>query len=365
MQHMGDTIEAFLSLTERLATVPEVERMLQQVLEQLTQATQSQAAAVYLWDAGRQHAARRRSRQPGHTAAGTLAYPPLPAAPRGAGRREPAGPGTARPPGRSAGLLVLELGRRRARRCGLPALRTALGHAGGGHRDPPAAGIAPPFDAIIQLIADAIDAKSAYTGGHCERVPQMAIEFADHLHAAADGPYADFQMSENERYAFRLGAWLHDCGKVTSPHIVDKATKLEAIRNRIHEVRLRFEILWRDAELAAARGELDAAQLAARQQQLIDDFAFVATCNVGGEFLSDDAIARLQAIGAQGWQRHFDDRLGLSDAELRSSCSCGPKPRRCPPPKPCWPTCPNTAFPGARTAPPWRRATRATNTAST
>ena len=174
------------------------------------------------------------------------------------------------------------------------------------------------FDAIIQLIADAIDAKSAYTGGHCERVPQMAIAFADHLHAAADGPYADFQMSENERYAFRLGAWLHDCGKVTSPeHIVDKATKLEAIRNRIHEVRLRFEILWRDAELAAARGELDAAQLAARQQQLIDDFTFVATCNVGGEFLSDDSIARLQAIGAQGWQRHFDDRLGLSDAELR------------------------------------------------
>lgn len=120
------------------------------------------------------------------------------------------------------------------------------------------------FYAIIQLMADAIDAKRPYTGGHCERVPQMAIELADRLHATCDGPYANFRMSENERYAFHLGAWLHDCGKVTSPeHIVDKATKLEVIRNRIHEVRLRFEILWRDAEMAAVRGELDSKQLSA------------------------------------------------------------------------------------------------------
>jgi hypothetical protein len=109
-------------------------------------------------------------------------------------------------------------------------------------------------------LADAIDAKSAYTGGHCERVPQMAIAFADHLHAAADGPYADFQMSETSAMP---SAWAPGCttaARSPAQHIVDKATKLEAIRNRIHEVRLRFEVLWRDAELAAARGELDAAQ---------------------------------------------------------------------------------------------------------
>jgi hypothetical protein len=82
MQHMGDTIEAFLSLTERLATVPEVERMLQQVLEQLTQATQSQAAAVYLWDA--QAGSMQRAAEAGSLATPLpehFAYPPLPAAP--------------------------------------------------------------------------------------------------------------------------------------------------------------------------------------------------------------------------------------------------------------------------------------------
>ncbi|MES2531569.1 MAG: HD domain-containing phosphohydrolase, partial [Pseudomonadota bacterium] len=48
-----------------------------------------------------------------------------------------------------------------------------------------------------------------------------------------------------------------------------------------------------------------------------DDFAFVARCNIGGEFLADETVERLHRIGAQTWTRHFDDRLGLSAGELR------------------------------------------------
>ncbi|WP_428214359.1 HD domain-containing protein, partial [Enterococcus casseliflavus] len=78
--------------------------------------------------------------------------------------------------------------------------------------------------------------------------------------------YAGFTLNEDQRYAFQLAALLHDCGKVTSPeHIVDKATKLEVIHNRIHEVRMRFEVLWRDAELDLLR-ELYATLPAARAE---------------------------------------------------------------------------------------------------
>ncbi len=73
------------------------------------------------------------------------------------------------------------------------------------------------LDAFIRVLADAIDAKSPYTGGHCERVPRLAIMLADQIAAEASGPYADFSLSEDERYEFRLAAWLHDCGKVTGP----------------------------------------------------------------------------------------------------------------------------------------------------
>lgn len=180
------------------------------------------------------------------------------------------------------------------------------------------------LDAVIHLLADAIDAKSPYTGGHCERVPELAEALMDRMCEAKDGPFAHVTMTEAERYEFRLGAWLHDCGKVTSPeHIIDKATKLETLYNRIHEVRMRFEVLWRDAELDYWKQHVSGVdparlqrELLQRRQQLQEDFAFVARSNVGGEFMAEADIARLRAIGRQLWQRHFDDRLGLSAAEM-------------------------------------------------
>ncbi|MFJ3147860.1 phosphohydrolase [Pseudomonas putida] len=179
------------------------------------------------------------------------------------------------------------------------------------------------LDAMIKLLADAIDAKSPYTGGHCERVPQLAQMLLDQAVSADSGPFASFSMTEAERYEFRVAAWLHDCGKVTSPeYVVDKATKLETLYNRIHEVRMRFEVLWRDAELAYWQGlasgadqQVLKAALQRSQAELQDDFAFVAQANIGGEFMQDTDIQRLQVIGKRRWLRHFDNRLGISRDE--------------------------------------------------
>ncbi|MGV8079927.1 MAG: HD domain-containing phosphohydrolase [Syntrophales bacterium] len=180
------------------------------------------------------------------------------------------------------------------------------------------------MDSLIQLVAGAIDAKSPYTGGHCSRVPELAIMLAEEAARVTEGTLAHFDFqSEDEWREFRIGAWLHDCGKVTTPeYVVDKATKLETIYNRIHEVRTRFEVLLRDAEiecLKAIQGGVDPdASLRAfheNRAQLIDDFAFVAECNVGGESMDPERIVRLKRIAGRTWLRHFDDRLGLSQEE--------------------------------------------------
>ncbi|MDU4249489.1 HD domain-containing phosphohydrolase [Pseudomonas sp.] len=179
------------------------------------------------------------------------------------------------------------------------------------------------LDAIIKLLADAIDAKSPYTGGHCERVPQLADLLLQKVIDSHDGEYAGFTMSDAERYEFQIAAWLHDCGKITSPeYVVDKATKLETLYNRLHEVRTRFEVIWRDIELDYWRGIAegnDIGLLAARRdalhESLRDDYAFVAQANVGGEFMKDEDIERLKQIGERRWLRYFDDRLGISHDE--------------------------------------------------
>ncbi|WP_130470232.1 HD domain-containing phosphohydrolase [Candidatus Magnetaquicoccus inordinatus] len=182
------------------------------------------------------------------------------------------------------------------------------------------------LESIIQLTATAIDYKSPYTGGHCERVPEICMGLAQAACAAEEGPFADFEMSNEEWRAFRLAAWMHDCGKMTTPeYVVDKATKLETIYNRIHEIRTRFEVLRRDRLIACLEGIIhnpaEEESLRRRFQeecrQLEDDFAFVAECNVGGEFMAPERLVRLEQIAQLRWTRHFNDRLGLSHAELQ------------------------------------------------
>ena len=181
------------------------------------------------------------------------------------------------------------------------------------------------LDSFIQVVAAAIDAKSPYTGGHCQRVPVLSQMIAEAASVASDGPFGDFALDEAGWETLHIASWLHDCGKVTTPeHVVDKAVKLETIYNRLHEVRMRFEVLKRDADVACwravAAGADEAAQRTVRdqlQQTLDEEFAFVAECNVGGEVMSAARIERLRTIARRTWTRTLDDRIGLSDEERR------------------------------------------------
>jgi len=182
------------------------------------------------------------------------------------------------------------------------------------------------LDGFIRLIADAIDAKSPYTGGHCKRVPVIAEMLAERATESREGPFAGFALEGEDAWKeFERGAWLHDCGKITTPeYVVDKATKLETIYNRIHEIRTRFEVIWRDIEiryyerrLAGEDPEALAAWKAGEHRALLEDFAFVAQANLGGEYMDDEHKARIRRIASRTWIRHFDDRAGLSETELR------------------------------------------------
>ncbi|MBF0167594.1 MAG: GAF domain-containing protein [Alphaproteobacteria bacterium] len=191
------------------------------------------------------------------------------------------------------------------------------------------------FNSFIKVIATAIDAKSPYTGGHCLRVPELTKMLAKAACDETEGQYADFNLTHDEWYELEVAAGLHDCGKVTTPeYIVDKATKLETIYNRMHEIRTRFEVLKRDVVIRylenRIKGEESEAELRERLDadlaQLDDDFAFVAECNVGGEFMAPDKVERLKKIGERTWVRTLDDEMGLSIAELRRYPKDRPKP---------------------------------------
>ncbi len=172
------------------------------------------------------------------------------------------------------------------------------------------------FESFIALINTAIDEKSPYTGGHCQRVPALTMMLAEAVNETHDGPLRDFRMSDKDRYELKIAGLLHDCGKVTTPvHVVDKATKLETIFDRINLVDTRFEVLKRDLEIEALKRKLDLpggapGQAAVREQaaridqdldervrDLESERAFLRQANIGGEVMSPEAQERVRRIG--------------------------------------------------------------------
>lgn len=178
------------------------------------------------------------------------------------------------------------------------------------------------FESFINLINSAIDDKSPYTGGHCERVPVLTTMLADAACDTTTGPLASFGMDEAARYELKIAGLLHDCGKVTTPiHVVDKATKLETIFDRIHLIDTRFEIVRRDIEIELLREHIAAmqagerasladmeAELTRRVRAVDEDRDFLHKANIGAESMDAEDQARVHAIAAR-WPRR--DEAGL------------------------------------------------------
>jgi HD-GYP domain-containing protein (c-di-GMP phosphodiesterase class II) len=169
------------------------------------------------------------------------------------------------------------------------------------------------FEAFIQLINTAIDDKSPYTGGHCSRVPELTMMLAEAVNRSDSGPLKGFVMTDKDRRELKIAGLLHDCGKITTPvHVVDKATKLHTLFDRIQLVDTRFEVLRRDAEITmlqeVAAAGTDAHRVAAARQkhaerakQLDQDREFLRHCNVGSEEMSAEAQQRVHRIAAYQW----------------------------------------------------------------
>ncbi len=153
------------------------------------------------------------------------------------------------------------------------------------------------FESLISLINTAIDEKSPYTGGHCDRVPVLTMMLANAAARTSEGPLAAFTMSESDRYELKIAGLLHDCGKITTPvHVVDKATKLQTLFDRIELLDARFELLSRDAEIALLKGEIDQARYAEKMAQIAADRELVHRSNTGGEFMDDAQVAAIQRL---------------------------------------------------------------------
>ena len=169
------------------------------------------------------------------------------------------------------------------------------------------------FESFIKMIANAIDDKSPYTGGHCRRIPVLTMMLAEAVHSEKSGPLKNFYISDKDRYELETAAWLHDCGKVITPeYVMDKSTKLETIFDRIQLLECRFAVLLRDLEIDYLKACMQAdkhgwdiekltREYESSSLSIKSDLKFLQRINIGSEFMTDDQINRVHTIAGQQW----------------------------------------------------------------
>ncbi|MCK4447123.1 MAG: GAF domain-containing protein [Candidatus Marinimicrobia bacterium] len=190
------------------------------------------------------------------------------------------------------------------------------------------------LESFIQVIASAIDEKSPYTGGHIERVAKLTMMIADIVNEIEYGKYSSFHLNKDELKELRIAAWMHDVGKITTPeYVVDKSTKLETIYDRINTIKMRFEVLKRDAEIELLKHKLGIAEgksfedvktleeaYKAKVRDIEDDFSLLETSNVGGEFMAQDKQEQVRKIGEEKIGVRGEEKFLLSEDEIKNLC---------------------------------------------
>ncbi|MDP2245761.1 HD domain-containing phosphohydrolase [Pseudomonas sp.] len=186
------------------------------------------------------------------------------------------------------------------------------------------------LDAFIKVIAQAIDAKSAHTSAHCQRVPVLTELIAQAACETDEGPLQSFNLDESEWYELRVASWMHDCGKLATPDwVLDKATKLHLMLDGIDAVKTRFTAAMAQLEISFLRQiASQPAQTAVLQEvmeeelaALRDDCLFIEKANVGGEFMKPEDQARVKQIASRRWRDHLGmEQPILTDEEVKYLC---------------------------------------------
>ena len=181
---------------------------------------------------------------------------------------------------------------------------------------------------FIQSIATAIDEKSPHTGGHIRKVAKITELMSEAINASDEGVFKDVQYGAQELEELQIAALMHDIGKITTPeHVINKTTKLETIFDRIEIVKMRFELLKKERELAFYKAKADRdgegheelEEVFRKELETLDEeMAFLESINIGGEAMQQEHIDRVHMIAKREWSAAGKKAPLLSEDELNN-----------------------------------------------
>jgi len=154
------------------------------------------------------------------------------------------------------------------------------------------------LDQFIKAIAETIDKKSKYTGGHISRVAEITRDLAEEIQKD-NGIFKEINFSEDEMKELQYASWMHDLGKITTPsHIMDKSSRLENIIDCIKLVEMRYNFI-KDIlliELKHTTLESEKQMILKLLEKLDSDWNFIKKINREENQINAQDISRIEDI---------------------------------------------------------------------
>jgi len=179
---------------------------------------------------------------------------------------------------------------------------------------------------FIKSIASAIDRKSKYTSGHVKRVATLTEDIGKYINEVEQGYFKDTYFSSDQLKELSMAAWMHDVGKIVTPDcIIDKATKLEKIVDRIDIIRMRVDLLEqvieKDIQKMRYEGKLSKEKESNLHNiitMIKNDYLLIEEMNHGTEQISKKQQKEIERIQSFSYASDGTEYKIITDDEVRN-----------------------------------------------
>lgn len=142
---------------------------------------------------------------------------------------------------------------------------------------------------FVEVMVDAIDARSSYNANHTRSMVRYAGRFIDWLKETGN----EWTFTEDQRDAYLMSIWLHDIGKLIVPlEVLDKPDRLGALKSAIKS---KVDIACLMEKVESLQNPDRVSECDARIDAIKNAYQAIEKANTAG-FLPDERIEELKGF---------------------------------------------------------------------
>lgn len=173
------------------------------------------------------------------------------------------------------------------------------------------------LESFLKSIIYALRRKSSYTANHIHKMVGLSKMIAKAVNDD-DGIYKEKTFNKNEMKQINFAALMHDVGKLSTPdYILDKATKLDGLYDRIEVVQTRAWAIKKEFEIAFLKETINKDEYEKSIKSIDENLSILVKSNTGAEFVPNDILKKIEDISQNPFKCNSKEFYLITKEEVK------------------------------------------------